>query len=243
MKKHFLTILIAILGYSSFAQELEDSNIKRLLTREFVGGVNLNTSGWGFNFEYNFQKNYKYKHSVGLTFTNIRHEKEYKIPGTSGTRGYYYGKINSLVAIRPNFGGKRLLFQSKRENGIEISFLWKAGISFGLVKPVYLEVEKSINSNFIHFPERYDPTIHFPGTIYSRSSWFKGLGQAKFEAGLFLKSGIDFNFAREQSFIAGGETGAMIDYFPSNKIEIMHEVENFNLFPSLYLQFNFGKKF
>jgi hypothetical protein len=239
-----ISIFIAIFfNCYSFSQELEDNTSDILLTRDFSVGINLNTTGWGATFEYNIQKTYKYRHSLGLIFTNIRHEKEYKISGTSGSKGYYYGKINSLISFRPNYGGNLLLYKSKRENGIEIQYKWKIGISLGLVKPVYLEVEKNINNNFIHFPERYDPNIHYPGTIYSRSNWTRGLGQSKLQTGLFLKNGVDFNFSHSKRAISGGEIGLMVDYFPTNKIEIMYNVENFNFFTALYLQFNLGKKF
>ena len=163
--------------------------------------------------------------------------------GTSGTRGYYFGKLNSLVAFRLSYGIDYKLFKSKRENGVGIRFKCKIGPSFGLVKPVNLEIDKTVNGQFRQASERYDATIHFPGTISSRSSWFKGLGDASFKLGAFARSGFDFNFSSDKSAINGGEVGFMIDYYPLNNVEILYKEEGLDLFMSLYLQFNLGKKF
>ncbi|MGV6860228.1 MAG: hypothetical protein ACWA41_00560 [Putridiphycobacter sp.] len=227
----------------SNAQELDDGKINTLLTRSYTVGLNLNTSGWGVAFDYTKQKNYKYKILYGLTLTNIRHDKEFKILGTAGSKGYYFGKINSLVSLRPTYGGKRILFKSVRENGVEISYKWQLGLSLGLVKPVYIELNQVESGNLFHYPVRYNPEEHYASQIFSRSPWVKGLGEAKLATGLFLKNGIDFNFSTIKSGISGGEIGFMVDYYPLNEIDLMYLQNTNNLFASLYLQFNIGKKF
>jgi hypothetical protein len=230
-------------SFNSISQEIESGTIDRVLTQEYLIGVNINTRGWGLVFDFGKQKNVKYKNTYGFVLTNIRHQKEYKLVGTSGSKGYYFGKINSLIALRPTYGGNYRLFKSSRENGIEIQYKWKIGPSFGLVKPVYLEIDKAVNGTFLHFPERYNPEVHYPGTIYSRGSWFKGVGESKVEIGVFLKTGFDFNFSTSNYGIMGGELGVMVDYYPTKKIEIMYEELDLSVFTSLYLQFNLGKKF
>jgi hypothetical protein len=229
------------LTFSSLAQEVENGESKVLMRRDYSVGLNFNTRGWGFAFDYGWQKNYKYKQTVGFTCTNIRHEKEHKIYGLlSNSKGYYLGKLESVVSFRPHYGGKFILFKAKRENGIEISAKWSTGPSFGLVKPVYLKINKIINSQSVD--ERYNPLVHNSGNISARSSWFKGLGESQMRIGAFGKFGFDFNFSALKNGISGGEFGLMVDYFPGKTIDIMHNNDNSNLFTSLYLQFNLGQK-
>ena len=240
MYKSTAVIFTLLFAICSFGQEVENGESKTLMRRDYSLGLNFNTRGWGFSFDYGWQKNYKYKQIAGLTITNIRHEKEHKIYGTlSNSKGYYLGKLNSLVAFRPHYGGKLLLFKAKRENGIEISAKWSVGPSFGLVKPVYLRINK-LTSNDVD--ERYDPEVHNAGNITSRASWFKGLGEANFRPGVFGKLGFDFNFGALKNSISGVEFGIMVDYYPGNEVEIMHLNENTSLFTALYLQFNIGQK-
>jgi hypothetical protein len=232
--------MLCFFSIPGFSQEVENGESNVLMRRDYSVGLNFNTRGWGLAFDYGWQKNYKYKQTVGFTCTNIRHEKEHKIFGAlSNSRGYYLGKLESLVSFRPHYGGKFILFKAKRENGIEITAKWSAGPSLGLVKPVYLKIDK-INAQAVD--ERYNPLIHNSGNISSRSSWFKGLGEAQMRLGAFGKFGFDFNFSALKNGISGGELGVMVDYFPGGEIEIMHNNDNSNFFTSLYLQFNLGQK-
>lgn len=238
MYKSYLYLLICLISYTGLSQEVENGESKVLMRRDYSIGLNFNTRGWGLAFDYGWQKDYKYKQTAGFTCTNIRHEKEHKI-FVSSSKGYYLGKLESVVSLRPHYGGKLILFKAKRENGIEITAKWSAGPSLGLVKPVYLKIDKI---NALAVDERYDPTIHNSGNISSRSSWFKGLGEAQMRLGAFGKFGFDFNFSALKNGISGGEFGVMVDYFPGKDIEIMYSIDNSNLFTSLYLQFNLGQK-
>ena len=241
MYKWSTYILLMLLSFQMLGQEVDLGKTSTLMRKEYSFGLNINTRGWGFAFDYGWQKNYKYKQTVGFTVTNIRHEKEHKIYGglNNSTKGYYLGKLESLISFRPQYGGKLILFNAKRENGIEVALKWNTGVSFGLVKPVYLKIEK-INSNAID--ERYNPTIHNTGNITSRSSWFVGLGEANIRMGAFGKFGFDFNFSALKNSISGGEFGIMLDYFPGKRIEILHNNSNSIFYSSLYLQFNLGQK-
>ncbi len=244
MYKTGLYILFFFFALSLSAQEHDQDDNTTLMRRDFTVGLNFNANGgatgWGLGFDYGFQKTYKYKNIIGFTLTNIRHEKEYKIYGAlSNSKGYYFGKLQSVVAFRPTYGGKLLLFPAKRENGIEISAKWSLGPTIGLVKPIYLKIEKF---NAPSIDEKYDPSIHNLGNITSRSPWYKGLGESQFRFGAFGKFGLDFNFANERTSISGGEVGLMMDYFIGDEIEILHNNDNSNLYASIYLQFNIGQK-
>ena len=244
MYKRAFYILIVFVHFTSLGQEHEVDEVTTLMKRDFVAGLNFNANGgatgWGIAFQYGIQKNYKYKNTFGFTITNIRHVKEYKIyPQLSSSKGFYFGKLKSVVALRPTYGGKILMFQSKRENGIEISAKWSIGPSFGLVKPIYLKIDKF---NAPSTDEKYDPLIHNTGNITARSSWFKGLGESEIRIGAFGKFGVDFNFSSVRGNISGGELGVMLDYFVGDKVEILYNNDNRNFFASFYLQFNLGQK-
>lgn len=240
MYKSSFYIFILLISSAVYGQEVDNGETKTLMTRDYSVGLNFNTNGWGFSFDYGWQKNYKYKQIAGFTCTNIRHEKEHKIYGAlSNSKGYYLGKLESVVALRPHYGGKLILFKAKRENGIEISAKWSAGPSFGLVKPVFLKINQ-INSNSVD--QRYNPDVHNAGNISARSSWFKGLGGANIRVGGFTKFGFDFNFGALKNSISGGEFGIMLDYFPGREIEILHNNDNSNFYSALYLQFNIGQR-
>ncbi len=243
MRKLFIGLFLSI-SLQGFSQEPDKDAGGTVMRREFSFGLNFNANaganGWGTAFDYSIQKTYKYKQSFGFTCTNIRHPKEFNVVSVNGSsRGYFYGKLNSLVCFRPTYGGKLILFQAKRENGIEISYKWHLGPSFGLLKPVYLKIAK-FNSNPID--ERYNPAVHNAENISGRSPWTKGLSESEIKIGLFLKTGFDFNFSTVTNKISGGEIGFMVDFFPTSAIQLAHNNPSQKIFPSLYLQFNLGQK-
>ena len=162
MYKRCLYLILLMLPAFAFSQEVDNGEVKTLMRRDYSVGLNFNTSGWGFAFDYGWQKNYKYKQIIGFTATNVRHEKEHKIY-SDNNKGYYLGKLESLISFRPHYGGKFVLFKAKRENGIEISAKWSLGPSVGLIKPVYLKINK-ISANTI-IDERYNPQVHNAGNI------------------------------------------------------------------------------
>ena len=243
MIKVYTYICLVLFPLFSISQEIDKGGVDVLLPRSYQFGLNFNTIGWGVTFDYAKQKNVNYKTTFGVVLTNVRNQKEFKIVGTSGSRGYYLGKVNSLVAIRPTIGGDYRLFKARRENGIEIQFKWKIGPSFGFLKPVYLEIDKGSNNDKIQVSERYNPDIHYTGIVYSSSKWFKGIKDGRFKTGLFAKSGVDFNFSTNKRSITGGEIGVMADIYPFNEIELLYKQTEQKLFVSLYLQFNLGKKY
>ena len=225
-----------------YSQELADTTFDKLYRNSFCAGIHFNTSGWGFYGEVTKQKTYKYHHVLGLQVSNIHHKNEFKITTITGTRSFFYYKINSLVSFRPTIGGNLKLFEIRRDNGIEVQLKWKLGPSLGLLKPVYLEIRK-LTDAFDSPVERYDPNIHEYGVIEGRAGWFRGLGESNLNLGIHHKLGFNFNFSRQKDGISGGEIGFQLDYFPAQEVQIMFGADNYRLFTAFYLQFELGSKF
>jgi len=234
-------IAFFLLVYSTFSysQELANTTYDKLYRNSFCTGVHFNTSGWGFYGELTKQKTYKYHHVLGFQASNIHHKNEFKITTITGTRSFFYYKLNSFISFRPTIGGNLKLFEIKRGNGIEVQLKWKFGPSFGLLKPVYLQIRKVSGSP----AERYNPNIHEYSVIEGRAGWFKGIGESSFNIGVHHKLGFNFNFARQKDGISGGEVGLQFDYFPAKEVLIMFGSDNYRLFTAFYLQFELGSKF
>lgn len=237
-----LLIIFFILSINAFGQELADTAFNKLYRNSYSVGLHFNTTGWGVYGEYTKQKNYKYHHVLGLQVSSIHHKNEFKTSTSNGKRNFYYYKINSFITLRPTIGGNYKVFESKRDNGIEVQFKWKLGPSFGLLKPVFLEI-RSLSGNILKREERYDPEIHGYSVIEGKAGWFKGLGQSSIRLGIHQKLGFNFNFARVNEGISGGEVGFLIDYFPTKEVEIMYGTDNYRVFTGFYLQFELGNKF
>jgi hypothetical protein len=180
MKKLLKLLIICYLPVFSMAQIPQISTPGILLKKECYGGVNLATNGWGITVNYAWRKTNKYKQSIGFNVACIKHPKEQKsfFGLFKKYKAYYYGKLNAIIDFRPNYGGKVLLFEKIRENPVEIDFLWAAGVSLALVKPVYLKVSELnlTTGTYEDSEQQYDPNTIHQDNILGRSSWVKAWG-------------------------------------------------------------------
>lgn len=241
-----ILLLTALFLQNVVEAQLPDRGDGRLLYRkEAVGGLIIHTAGWGANFRYGTQITYKQKLSFGLDIVNLRHPKEKKVFNDSydDGKGFYYGKINSLLAVRPSIGYRNILFPSLRTKGIELGYNVAVGPSLGFLKPVYLEIVYLNNDgSTVVSEEVYNPAIHTVDNIYGRARTTKGLNEMKLYPGIFAKAGLHFEYGEEDEAIKALEVGACADYY-FRDVPIMVIAENKSLFLTFYVNLTFGRRY
>lgn len=232
---------------SALAQQPEQEEVGFVYKSEAVGGLIIHTNGWGLSFRYGRQKTYLNKTSYGLDLVNMRHPKEVKVfnPGYDDGKGYYYGKLNSVMVLRPSFGFRKVLFQKKRDQGVEVGFNAAIGPSLAFLKPVYLRIIIPSSDPYQEpdiVEEKYDPNIHHIDNIYGRASGMKGLNETKIVPGGFVKFGLHFEYSPEEDGIKALEVGVIGDVYPK-EIQIMANNQNNYYFLTLYVNLIFGRKY
>lgn len=227
------------------AQMPYQGDAKLLYRQEFVGGLMIQTSGWGFNFRYGRQITNLKKLSFGLDVTNIRHPKEKKVYNRSfeDGKGFYYGKLNSLIPVRPTIGVRQIWFQKKRPQGVEVGYNFSVGPSFGMVKPVYLEIIYPLADGSATLnEERFDADKHTTDNIYGRAKFSKGLNELSVYPGIYTKFGLHFEHSPEEDGMKVLEVGIMADYY-FKKVPLMAISDNYNLYLNFYVSILFGRKY
>ncbi len=226
------------------AQLPASQNNKASLRKAYYGGVQLHTSGWGTTFTYSKFKTFKTKSTLSFEFVSLKHAKETKRISTNDekAKSYRYGKLNTLSLLRLSKGVKKIIYEKKREQGLEIAYNFKYGVTIGFLKPVYLEILR-VNSNqrVEVVSERYDPELHHVNNIYGRSSNLMGLSQTKLTAGGNLKASFLFEFASDREKVRSLELGAGVDVF-YKEVPLMAKIKNSFIYPTVFLNFQFGKK-
>lgn len=217
---------------------------KASLRKAYYGGVQLHTSGWGGTFTYSKFNTFKTKKTFTIEFTSMKHGKEFKRTSTNDDRakGYYYGKLNTLNVLRLNRGRKKVIYQKLRKQGIEVSHNISYGVTLGLLKPVYLEIIKVNSNQDVRFvTERYDPELHHINNIYGRSSNLSGISELTITPGANLKTSFIFEYANDREKVKSLELGVGLDAF-YKRLPIMSEIKNNFLYPTVFLNLQFGKK-
>lgn len=231
-----------------WAQQTIYDETRVLYRKELLGGVVIHGDGWGFNFYHGKHKTAKDRRMLGIEIVSMKHPKEIKSfnPFYEDSRGYFYGKQNTMLILRPSFGGKHQIADKIRRSGVEVNYVWSLGPSLALVKPVYLQIGKPDNFPYDAIvTERYDPAVHDIQNIFGRASWFNGFGEMRLYPGGFGRFGFNFEHSGEASGIKAIEVGASMDAYPV-VVPIMAELEdvtNKQFFFELYLTVQFGKKY
>ncbi len=209
-----------------------------------IGGVSMHTRGLNFYFRKYYNKDWYNSQYWQIDFATIKHRKEVKItPFEGDAKGYVFGKLNSLSALRGTYGRQKILFDKEQIKGVQIGLNASVGFSLGLVKPVYLEVEYPfvIDGRNVEI-ERYDPDVHDRTKIIGRAPFAEGLEELKFYPGVHTKVGLYTEYAAGYEYIRSIEVGAMLDAF-YKQVPIMAFTNNSFAFFSLYVSWQFGKRF
>jgi hypothetical protein len=247
MYRSLLMVASWLLWASTMAQQTIYEETRVPYKKEFYGGVMAHGDGWGVQFTRGTYTTARDRRLLGIELVGMKHPKEIKSfnPYYEDSRGYFYGKSNSFLIVRPTYGGKHQITDKIRRTGVEVNYVWGIGPSIGLLKPVYLQIGKPDQVPYESIViERYDPVVHDVQNIYGRATWFRGVGELALYPGGFGRFGFNFEYSGQTSGIKSLEAGVSMDAYPV-VIPIMVElegVENKQFFFEFYLALQFGKK-
>lgn len=241
-----LVVLVCAVPSGMLAQQTSFDDQRTLYSKEISFGAIIHSDGWGLNFTHGKYRTAKTRRTLGIEIVSMKHPKEVKSfnPYYEDSRGYYYGKINHMVAIRPTYGRKHQISDKVRRGGVEVNWFWAIGPSIALIKPVYLQIGTTNVPYESIVVEQYDPEKHFVDNIYGRASWFRGLEESRFYFGGFGKAGFNFEYASPGVSIKAIECGAALDAYaePMPLMAEKGDVKNKQFFITLFASLQFGKK-
>lgn len=241
-----LSLLLSLDVYGQQASIYDDA-ARTLYSRENYGGPVLHGDGWGLQFFHGRYRTARDRHLFGAELVGMKHPKEIKSfnPWYEDSRGYFYGKQNSMLVFRAIYGHKHRITEKIRRNGVELNYIWGVGPALGLLKPVYLQIGAPRDPPYMSISvERYDPMAHFANNIYGRASWFRGLGEMQVRPGGHVRAALSCEYASDNTGVKALEVGATLDVF-AEKMPIMAEVagvENKQFFLEFYIALQFGSK-
>jgi hypothetical protein len=216
-----------------------------LLKNEFTFGVNVHTSGWGFDFRRARNLTVDKKRLFEAEIVNMKHPKETRSvnPYFDNAKSFFYGKLNSLTVIRAAVGQQQVLFSKAEKGGVEVRLNYTGGLSLGIAKPVYLNIlyPTAFEGEYQVVVEKYDPSKHYVDNIYGRAPFTEGLSEIRPYPGGFAKLGLCFEYGTYSDDIKCIETGITVDAY-AKKVPIMALTENSQFFFNFYINLLYGRK-
>ncbi|MFN5181706.1 MAG: hypothetical protein ACK5D5_01635 [Bacteroidota bacterium] len=250
MSSHSLKIFFSTLFFlfvHFISAQITDYNINGdlnvLYRNEASGSFYIHSGGLGINLRRGFHVTGEKKRMLELDVCSMRDQKEIKLAMNENSKGYYYGKLNSLYILRTGVGKQIVLFRRGDRRSVEIRYSTIVGGSICFAKPVYLDILHS-TQGMEPMPlstERYDPEIHNQSNIYGRANFLTGLNRTKIYPGGYAKFNVSCEFGEDYSDVKALEVGLVADVYPF-PVPLMAFNDSKPYFLSLYASLVIGKK-
>jgi hypothetical protein len=246
-----IILLVCVLCFDAFSVKAqgelaEERGLDNYNENSF--GLNLNSSGWGMNYRFSKRINFRNRYFFAVDYNFVKDPKEIKVinPYFESQKKFVYGKLNSFHAIRFGLGWQRMIFEKRDKGSISINYLISVGPVIGLVKPIYYEIVDSTETigNIQYFyasEQKLDIDLHSASDIINRSAFYKGISEIGIAPGLFIKTGVAFDFSKDVLKTNVIEIGISLDTY-LRPIEIMANNSK-QIFGTIYLEYRFGVKY
>ena len=190
--------------------------------KQTVFGLQLRTNGYGVFLELGRAKSPRFTNLYLLELSEIKHQKEEKSGTTNGifSNSFIYGKINNFYQAKLGFGQQYIFGQKGNKNGIAVMGIYQGGLSIGLLRPYYINVNDANNKNRDIKYDSPDSLLFLTGGINGSSGLGKGWSEIKIKPGAFVKGALRFDFGRFNEQVQAVEIGLSVEGY-SQKIQIM----------------------
>ncbi len=227
---------------------------------EFSGGLRLNSDGWslfadkGWETGENRKRDYFYDTKLlQVELSEKKHPKEIRstnnitAPNSDGRpRSFIYAKINNFYTFKIGYGKRKMIAGKPEVGTVSIHWVYLGGISAGLLKPYYLDAKVPVDKystvrKDIKYSDSTKDLFLSRLNIYGSSGFAKGLNEIQVVPGIYVKTGLHFDFHTNKTRIMAIETGISAEYY-TKKIEMMALQDAVPYFVNLYASIQFGKR-
>jgi len=203
-------------------------------------GLQLRTNGYAAFLEIGKMKTPRFTNLYSLELSEIFHPKEEKVPSTDQNYfggSFKYGKINNFYQAKLGFGQQYFFGLKGNKNGIAVLGIYQAGLSIGLLKPYYIDIDDN-GSRSIKYSGA-DTSAFLSERILGASGMSKGWNEVKIRPGAFAKLALRFDFDSYNETIKALEIGLSVDAY-GKAIEQMAFSKPERLFFQGHIGFVFG---
>jgi len=267
VKKLFVFFCLILIAFTSFGQDSTEkrreprkdrredkrTRIDAMIRQEEEGvlsyqkqsafGIQLRTDGYGIFYELGRYRSPRFANLYLIELTEIKHKKEEKTTVSDGffSNSFIYGKLNNFYQLKLGFGQQYIFGQKGNKNGIAVMGIYQGGLNVGLLRPYYLSVFDNNTARDIKFDSQ-DSVLFLTGDIQGSSGLGKGWNELKVKPGIFIKTGLRFDFGRYNEMIQAIQIGIGVEAF-AQKIPLFYRSEESQqIFYQGHIAFLFGRR-
>lgn len=214
-----------------------------------IFGVKINTDGYGILYERGKYVSPRKTNLLQFELNEKLSNKEEKT--TTGfdifgnVSSAKYGKANNFFQFKVGYGQQFTIGGKANKNGVAVTALYAGGLSIGLVKPYFIDVEKESNRERLR--------VKFTDTLSSRDRYFikgasgftVGWNELKVVPGLHAKTALRFDYGRFNEMVTAIEAGVNAEYYTKNILQMgigsVYKSEK-QFFFNAYVAIEFGRR-
>lgn len=221
----------------------QDEEGALIYNKQSVFGIELRTNGYGLLYEYAKRKTRRKANIYTAEFTEIKDPKEEKTPSGFFTvnNPYIYGKRNNFYQFKLGFGQQYLLGQKGNKNGVALFWNYQGGISFGMLRPYYIEIQETNGTREIKYTQEDSALFVNPQVIIGGAGLGKGWGEMTLKPGAFVKTALRFDWGHYNELVSGIEIGASVEAY-TTEIPILLYAKERQFFFQGHLALVFGRR-
>jgi hypothetical protein len=210
--------------------------------KQSVFGIQLRTNGYGVFYELGRPKSPRFTNVYLIELTEIKHPKEDKITSSDGifSNSYTIGKINNFYQVKLGFGQQYIFGHKGNKNGVAIMGIYQAGLSVGLLRPYYLDINENGTQRAIKYDSKDSTAFLFGNTIGS-SGFSKGWNELKMKPGIFVKTALRFDFGRYNEMVQALQIGISAEVYSQKIPQLVYNKQK-QLFFQGHIAFVFGRR-
>lgn len=210
-----------------------------IFNKQSIFGIKLATDGYGLSYEWGKFKSNRVATIFQVELNEKKHKKEKKVsyvtPGGFNFNSLIFGKMNNFYQLKFGVGQQRIIGGKGNKNGVGVMAIYAAGLSAGMLKPYYVDVE---DNNGQAFRRTYPLIIDSNYKQNGASGFTVGWKDVKIRPGAHAKAAMRFDYGRFNETVTAIEVGLNAEFYAQKVPQMAYNKEKqffFNAYITLLL--------
>ena len=213
-----------------------------VFNKQSVFGFKLATDGYGITYELGKFKSNRRSILYQFELSEKKHKKEKKtsLGSNGGWQMNYvvYGKENNFYQLKLGIAMQQVLGGKGNKNGVSVAAVYGGGLTVGLLKPYYFDVQDSAGQRT---RKKNEQLSQDKDVILGSSGFTVGWNELKIKPGLYGKAALRFDYGRLKETVTAIEVGLAGEYY-AGKIAQMAANKQKHFFYSAYISLLLGRR-
>jgi hypothetical protein len=206
-----------------------------------IFGIKLATDGYGLTYESGKFKTPRKAFLLQFEISEKKHPKEKKQAASANAfqvNSVIYGKLNNFYQLKLGVAEQRVIGGKGNKNGVAVSAIYGGGLSLGLAKPYYVDVQNQSNETL----RRTYPLIIDSNYFEIKAAGIgAGWSDSKIKIGALAKAAMRFDYGRLNDGVTAIEVGLTGEFYGSKVPQMAYNKEK-QFFFSAYVSLLLGRR-